>query len=63
MKSEKQASFADLNFDKLVSSEESQKNKVTPKKRFSNAVKCIVFGLLGVGVGCGLFYLLYYFAR
>lgn len=63
MKDKKQASFVDLNFDKLVSSEDFEKIKVTPKKRFSNAVKCIVFGLIGIGVGCGLFYLLYYFAR
>ncbi|MDE6477547.1 MAG: hypothetical protein K2L48_05255 [Mycoplasmoidaceae bacterium] len=63
MKKDKQASFADLNFDQLVSSEDFEKIKVAPKKRFSNAIKCIIFGLIGVGIGCSLFYLLYYFAR
>ncbi len=60
MAEKKQASFADLNFDQIAKSDDYTDSKAIPKSRFSNAIKCILFAILGIGLGAGLFSVLFY---
>lgn len=63
MVDKKQNSFADLNFDNIIASDAYQNTKVVSKTRLSNSIKCILFALGGIGLGCGLFAILFYFCR
>ena len=58
MSDKKVASFTDLNFDSLIPKESDQNKKIVPKRRFSNAMKCIFFAVFSIGAGIGLFFLL-----
>ncbi len=59
----KQTSLTDLNFDSIVNSDQFKNNKVVPEKRFSNAIKSILFAIVGIGIGSGLFCLFYYLCK